>query len=145
MATAILTAIFLWNWWQEGLHGVGGSPGVVFQVSKFGLPNSTYATSFPQPIQMGAAFDDELIFDVATVISIEARAFSKNFNRSGLDFWTPNINPFRDPRWGRGRKAPFLFPLRRIANYFNVAPYVVQSLAPPASPAQGFSAFFQYG
>lgn len=67
------------------------------------------ATSFPQPIPMGAAFDDELIFDVATVISIEARAFS-NFNRSALDFWTPNINPFLDPRWGRSRKAPLFVP-----------------------------------
>jgi beta-D-xylosidase 4 len=51
---------------------------------------------------MGAAFDDELIFDVATVISTEARAFS-NANRLGLDVWTPNINPYRDPRWGRGQ------------------------------------------
>ena len=51
---------------------------------------------------MGAAFDDELITDVATVISTEARAFN-NANQTGLDFWTPNINPFRDPRWGRGQ------------------------------------------
>jgi beta-D-xylosidase 4 len=51
---------------------------------------------------MGAAFDDELITAVATVISTEARAFN-NANRTGLDFWTPNINPFKDPRWGRGQ------------------------------------------
>ena len=51
---------------------------------------------------MGAAFDDQLIEDVATVIATEARAFN-NANRTGLDFWTPNINPFRDPRWGRGQ------------------------------------------
>lgn len=60
---------------------------------------------------MGAAFDDQLITDVATVISTEARAFN-NDDRAGLDFWTPNINPFKDPRWGRGqgkllRSLPF--------------------------------------
>jgi beta-D-xylosidase 4 len=54
---------------------------------------------------MGAAFDDALIKDVATVISTEARAFS-NDGRAGLDFWTPNINPFKDPRWGRGQETP---------------------------------------
>jgi len=54
---------------------------------------------------MGAAFDDGLIEAVATVTSTEARAFN-NANRSGLDFWTPNINPYRDPRWGRGMETP---------------------------------------
>ncbi|KAF1359219.1 beta-xylosidase [Lizonia empirigonia] len=54
---------------------------------------------------MGAAFDDALITDVAKVISTEARAFN-NANRTGLDFWTPNINSFRDPRWGRGQETP---------------------------------------
>lgn len=54
---------------------------------------------------MGAAFDDDLITEVAKVISTEARAFN-NVNRTGLDFWTPNINPFRDPRWGRGQETP---------------------------------------
>jgi beta-D-xylosidase 4 len=54
---------------------------------------------------MGAAFNDVLIKDVATVIGTEARAFS-NDGRTGLDFWTPNINPFRDPRWGRGQETP---------------------------------------
>lgn len=48
--------------------------------------NFSYATSFPQPILMGAAFDDQLIYDVASVISTEARAFS-NGGRSGLDYW----------------------------------------------------------
>jgi beta-D-xylosidase 4 len=65
----------------------------------------SFSTSFPQPILMGAAFDDALILDVAKVISTEARAFN-NANRTGLDFWTPNINPFRDPRWGRGQETP---------------------------------------
>ena len=57
------------------------------------------------PIHMSAAFDDQLIYDVADVISTEARVFN-NGNRSGLDYWTPNINPFKDPRWGRGKETP---------------------------------------
>ncbi|KAH9897322.1 glycoside hydrolase family 3 protein [Xylariomycetidae sp. FL2044] len=90
-----------YEWWQEALHGVASSPGVTFNDTG----DFSYATSFPQPILMGAAFDDDLIEAVATVVSTEARAFN-NFNRSGLDFWTPNINPFRDPRWGRGQETP---------------------------------------
>ncbi|KAF2087560.1 glycoside hydrolase family 3 protein [Saccharata proteae CBS 121410] len=90
-----------YEWWQEALHGVASSPGVDFSTSG----NYSYATSFPQPILMGAAFDDQLITDVATVVSTEARAFN-NAGRAGLDFWTPNINPFRDPRWGRGQETP---------------------------------------
>lgn len=54
---------------------------------------------------MGAAFDDDLIYAVGTTVSTEARAFS-NVGRCGLDLWTPNINPFRDPRWGRGQETP---------------------------------------
>jgi beta-D-xylosidase 4 len=90
-----------YTWWQEALHGVASSPGVNFSAKG----DYSYATSFPQPILMGAAFDDELIKAVATVISTEARAFN-NDGRAGLDFWTPNINPFRDPRWGRGQETP---------------------------------------
>ncbi|KAF3764221.1 family 3 glycoside hydrolase [Cryphonectria parasitica EP155] len=92
-----------YEWWNEGLHGIADSPGVTFNsdnASEFGS-----ATSFPQPITMGAAFDDDLIYAVATVVSTEARAFSNN-GRAGLDYWTPNINPFRDPRWGRGQETP---------------------------------------
>ena len=83
------------------LHGVASSPGVTFASSG----NYSHATSFPQPILMGAAFDDALIEAVAAVVSTEARAFD-NDNRAGLDFWTPNINPFKDPRWGRGQETP---------------------------------------
>ncbi|ORY59062.1 beta-glucosidase [Pseudomassariella vexata] len=90
-----------YEWWQEALHGVASSPGVTFEKSG----NYSYATSFPQPILMGAAFDDELIESVATIVSTEARAFN-NGNKTGLDFWTPNINPYRDPRWGRGQETP---------------------------------------
>lgn len=75
-----------YEWWNEALHGVALSPGVSFNddnQSDFG-----FSTSFPQPITLGAAFDDDLVFDVATTISTEARAFS-NAGRASLDFWTP--------------------------------------------------------
>jgi beta-D-xylosidase 4 len=92
-----------YEWQNEALHGVAGSTGVQFQ-SPLGA-NFSAATSFPMPILMSAAFDDELINTVATIISTEARAFG-NAGFAGLDFWTPNINPFRDPRWGRGMETP---------------------------------------
>ncbi|KAG5983381.1 hypothetical protein E4U55_000057 [Claviceps digitariae] len=91
-------------WWNEALHGVAkNSRGVQFQ-TPLGDDFSA-GTSFPMPILMGAAFDDALIREVASTISIEARAFG-NAGYGGLDFWTPNINPFRDPRWGRGMETP---------------------------------------
>src|SRR5258708_4959364 len=83
-------------------HGVAWSPGTWFNPPGH---NFSFATSFPQPILMGAAFDDELIHSVADVVSTEARAFN-NHGHAGLDFWTPNINPFKDPRWGRGQETP---------------------------------------
>ncbi|MDT0676335.1 glycoside hydrolase family 3 N-terminal domain-containing protein [Autumnicola musiva] len=86
-----------YNWWNEALHGIG---------------RSGVATVFPQAIGMGATFDEELINKVASAISDEARATHntavKNGYRrqySGLTFWTPNINIFRDPRWGRGQET----------------------------------------
>jgi len=57
------------------------------------------------PLLMSAAFDDDLIEQIATVIGTEGRAFG-NAGYSGIDFWTPDINPFRDPRWGRGSETP---------------------------------------
>lgn len=92
-----------YEWQNEALHGVAGSTGVQFQ-TPLGS-NFSAATSFPMPILMSAAFDDDLINSVATVISTEARAFG-NAGFAGLDFWTPNINPYRDPRWGRGMETP---------------------------------------
>lgn len=105
--------------WQEALHGVASSPGVNFSTSGA----FSYATSFPQPILLGASFDDALVTAVATVVSTEARAYN-NAGRAGLvrlktpfdnicrnvfqDFWTPNINPFKDPRWGRGQGEDML-------------------------------------
>ncbi|KAK4501653.1 hypothetical protein PRZ48_007462 [Zasmidium cellare] len=93
-----LPPLWLWN---EGLHGVASSVGVIFE------PNGSYsyATSFPQPILMAAAFDDDLIREVAETISTEMRAFS-NGGHAGLGVFTPNINPFKDPRWGRGKETP---------------------------------------
>lgn len=86
-----------YSWWNEALHGVGRSGG---------------ATVFPQAIGLGATFDDELALRVATAISDEARAMynvalAKNYRLKygGLTFWTPNVNIFRDPRWGRGQET----------------------------------------
>ena len=93
-----------YNWWNEALHGVARS----------GL-----ATSFPQAIGLAATWDDSLMFRMASVISDEARAKHHEYVRAGsrqryqgLTFWSPNINLFRDPRWGRGQETygedPFL-------------------------------------
>ncbi len=84
-------------WWNEALHGVG----------RAGL-----ATVFPQSIGMAASFNDSLLYDVFTAVSDEARAKHAEFRKSGdlkiyqgLTFWTPNVNIFRDPRWGRGQET----------------------------------------
>lgn len=94
-------------WWSEGLHGVAGSPGVTFNTT--GYPFS-YATSFANAINLGASFDDNLVYEVGTAISTEARAFA-NFGFGGLDYWTPNVNPYKDPRWGRAAETPGEDPL----------------------------------
>ncbi|KAI1421300.1 glycoside hydrolase family 3 protein [Xylaria sp. FL1777] len=96
-----------YEWWSEALHGVADSPGVAFSASG----EYSGATSFASPILMSAAFDDELIHAVADAVSTEARAFS-NAGRAGLDYWTPNINPYKDPRWGRGSETPGEDPFR---------------------------------
>ncbi len=93
-----------YGWWNEALHGV----------ARAGL-----ATSFPQAIGMAATWDDSLIYREATVISTEARAKYNDASAHdvrttyhGLTFWSPNVNIFRDPRWGRGQETygedPFL-------------------------------------
>ncbi|KDR83517.1 hypothetical protein GALMADRAFT_649372 [Galerina marginata CBS 339.88] len=104
-----------YQWWSEALHGVAGSPGVTFAASG----NFSFATSFPQPILLGAAFDDDLIKEVAITVSTEARAFN-NAGRAGLDFFTPNINPFKDPRWGRGQETPGEDPFHISQYVFNL-------------------------
>ena len=93
-----------YDWWNEALHGVG----------RAGL-----ATVFPQAIGMGASFNDSLLYEVFDAVSDEARVKSRIFSENGvlkryqgLTFWTPNVNIFRDPRWGRGQETygedPFL-------------------------------------
>ena len=86
-----------YNWWNEALHGVG---------------RSGRATVFPQAIGLAATFNDELAQQEANAVSDEARAMfnvavKKNYRMQygGLTFWTPNINIFRDPRWGRGQET----------------------------------------
>ncbi len=86
-----------YNWWNEGLHGVA---------------RAGVATMFPQAIGMAAAFDTELMGQVADVIATEGRAkynaYSGEGDRDiykGLTFWSPNVNIFRDPRWGRGHET----------------------------------------
>lgn len=90
------------EWWNEATHGVGSAPGVQFTEKP---ANFSYATSFPAPISIAASFDDDLVRQIAGVIGKEGRAFANN-GFSGFDFWAPNINPFRDPRWGRGQETP---------------------------------------
>jgi beta-D-xylosidase 4 len=77
---------------------VAGAPGINF--------TGAYktATSFPVPILMASAFDDDLIYDIGTVIGTEARAFG-NGGVAPVDYWTPNVNPLRDPRWGRASET----------------------------------------
>lgn len=96
-----------YDWWNEALHGVGWSPGVAFSPAG----DFSYATSFASPILLSAAFDDDLVHAIADAISTEARAYS-NFGHAGLDYWTPNINPYKDPRWGRGSETPGEDPFR---------------------------------
>ncbi len=86
-----------YNWWNECLHGVA---------------RAGRATVFPQAIGMAATFDEDLVSRVSTAISDEARAMYQaaiendvRLRYGGLTFWTPNINIFRDPRWGRGQET----------------------------------------
>jgi len=115
-----------YDWWNEGLHGVAFAG---------------YATNFPQVIGMAATWDTQLVHTMGQTISIEARAKYDEAIRNnqheqffGLTFWAPNINIFRDPRWGRGQETygedPFLTGRMAVAfvsgmqgddpNYFRV-------------------------
>lgn len=86
-----------YNWWNEALHGVA---------------RAGTATMFPQPVAMAAMFDEDTMRKIGDVVSTEARA---KYNEAvkhgdhdiykGLTFWSPNINLFRDPRWGRGQET----------------------------------------
>lgn len=86
-----------YNWWNEALHGVA---------------RAGVATIFPQAIGLAAMFDEESLGEIADIIAIEGRAkynqFSQKEDRDiykGMTFWAPNINIFRDPRWGRGHET----------------------------------------
>jgi xylan 1,4-beta-xylosidase len=92
-----------YQWDSEALHGVADSTGVRFQ-TPLGS-NFSSATSYPAPISIAASFDDPLTSQIATSIGIEARAFI-NAGYAGFSYMVPNINPFRDPRWGRGMETP---------------------------------------
>ena len=85
-----------YNWWNEGLHGVA---------------RAGTATVFPQAIGLGATFDEELLERVGVAVSTEARAkYNENEKHEdrdiykGITLWSPNVNLFRDPRWGRGHE-----------------------------------------
>ena len=86
------------HWWSEALHGVA---------------NQGNVTVFPEPIGMAASFNEDMVFNVFDATSTEARAIHNERERQGLDerrfyglsFWTPNVNIFRDPRWGRGQET----------------------------------------
>src|SRR6187431_2548229 len=86
------------NWWSEALHG---------------LANNDSVTVFPEPVGMAASFNDELVFKIFNAVSDETRAKYHAALRSGkenrrflsLSVWTPNVNIFRDPRWGRGQET----------------------------------------
>jgi len=100
-----------YNWWNEALHGVA---------------RSGTATVFPQAIGLGATFDVELLYEVGDCISTEARAkyneAAKHGDRDiykGITMWSPNVNLFRDPRWGRGQET------------YGEDPYLISELAIP--------------
>ena len=86
------------NWWSEALHG---------------LANNDSVTVFPEPIGMAASFDDQLVFKIFNAVSDEVRAKYNQSQKRGLEnrrflslsVWTPNVNIFRDPRWGRGQET----------------------------------------
>ncbi len=85
------------QWWNEALHGIG---------------RNGFVTVFPVTTQMAASWDDALLYRVFTAVSDEARAKNQEAKKTGnvqryqgLSFWTPNINIFRDPRWGRGQET----------------------------------------
>jgi beta-glucosidase len=103
-----------YNWWNEALHGVA---------------RAGVATIFPQAIGLAASFDEDLVYEVAEAISTEGRAkfnmqqkFEDNDIYKGLTFWAPNVNIFRDPRWGRGHETfgedPYLTSLLAV-RYIN--------------------------
>ncbi|KAI4366578.1 hypothetical protein MLD38_022439 [Melastoma candidum] len=90
-----------YEWWSEALHGVAQKGrGVTLNTTIKG------ATTFPQVILTAASFDEDIWYRIGEAIGTEARAVYNVGQAKGLAFWTPNINIFRDPRWGRGQETP---------------------------------------
>ncbi|KAK1619888.1 hypothetical protein QYE76_025405 [Lolium multiflorum] len=89
-----------YKWWSEALHGVAWSRGIHLNGSL------RAATSFPQVILTAASFNPDLWYRIGQAIGVEARGIYNNGHAEGLTFWAPNINVFRDPRWGRGQETP---------------------------------------
>ncbi|TVU25763.1 hypothetical protein EJB05_28271, partial [Eragrostis curvula] len=125
-----------YKWWNEALHGLATSgKGLHFD----GAVRA--ATSFPQVLLTAAAFDDDLWFRIGQAIGREARALYNVGQAEGLTIWSPNVNIFRDPRWGRGQETPGEDPA--VASRYAVAfvrglqgsPSLAGAPAPP-SPLQ---------
>ncbi len=120
------------QWWNEALHGVG---------------RNGIATVFPITMQMAATWNDRLVHQVFTAVSDEARAKHQEAKRQGtmkryqgLSFWTPNINIFRDPRWGRGQETygedPFLTTRMGLAVVRGLQGYSYDGKAPASRYAK---------
>ena len=131
------------QWWNEALHGVG---------------RNSYATVFPITMAMAASWDDALLHQVFTAVSDEARVKAQQAKRSGtikryqsLSFWTPNINIFRDPRWGRGQETygedPFLTSKMGLAVVRGLQGYTYDGKrlsSPTSQPSQASTASNSY-
>ena len=130
------------QWWNEALHGVA---------------RNGYATVFPITMHMASSWDDALLYQVFTAVSDEARAKAQVAKKSGnvkryqsLSFWTPNVNIFRDPRWGRGQETygedPYLTTRMGLAvvNGLQGQSFDGKPLAAPGVPASDQSKAPQY-
>ena len=87
------------NWWSEALHEVQGS-------GANSLSGHHTPVSFPAAISTAASFNDSLFFAVGKAVGTEGRALGNVGAADGWTFWSPNVNIFRDPRWGRGQETP---------------------------------------
>ena len=128
------------EWWNEALHGIG---------------RNGYATVFPITMNMAASFNDALVYKVFSAASDEARAKNMEAKRNGemaryrgLSFWTPNINIFRDPRWGRGQETygedPYLTTKMGLAVVRGLQGYSYEGKKPASKYAKLFACAKHY-
>ena len=128
------------EWWNEALHGIG---------------RNGYATVFPITMNMAASFNDALVYKVFSAASDEARAKNMEAKRNGemaryrgLSFWTPNINIFRDPRWGRGQETygedPYLTTKMGLAVVRGLQGYSYEGKKPTSNYAKLFACAKHY-